>query len=686
MIDLDDPRLTLFPVRNKIPTGPWKDLPQGSKNIQENADVGLATGQKSGLVVIDVDDLSAELPGEVPETFARKTPRGGIHLYFQAPDYKVPTLTSFPAPGVDLRGDGGLVVLRAEGYEDLNDLPPAPLPEWMATALLEHETTKRQALPKTTVDLSTEKGRRRLRDATEAAKELPVGGPGDRDHHLWLAALHLVRSCGMPTETAVDLLVEHYCPRVSADGLETVSRERVEYKCRSAEETGTVEFVPWSAEDVEAWKVASLPLVRAERRERLGLVDLADGIQARPAGKLRAADMIPAPGAQKTSFGELCNILATHQDWVGKLRYDEFTDTFVATKDTPIVLENRGFYTDEDVSLVRLWLASHLGILATKDDVYAALCRVSKDNAFHPVKDYLSALPDVERPSEVIEDFAVAIGVTNKIGVTCVRKFLIGAVLRILHPGHKHDGVLVLRGPQGVGKSSLLYALSPNGHWVQESLPDLEHKDAQSALDGRWLVEIAELQAILKKSESVAKDFLTRQDDSYRKAYDRRATRHPRSCVFIATTNDVDIIRDPTGARRYWVVETKSVDLSWVRTHRDEIWAAALALAGAGEHNYLDKEEEQELKEAQQVYTLASVDPWEESVREYLSHNEGTELTLQDVYLGLHGGMLSDAMRMDALRHFSKSDMMRLAGVMRQLGWAKTLSKKKRTWKKETTT
>lgn len=674
-LDLDDPSLTLFSVRDKIPLQPWGDLQPGERRVAPGTDIGLATGAKSGLIVVDVDDLDADLPGEVPETFARRTPRGGLHLFFTAPGHKIPSLTNFPCQGVDLRGDGGYVVVSAPGYEDLNDLPPAEMPDWLAGALLAREAVERDVPILVTVDLSKERGQERLEDAVAAAKELPVGGDGERDAHLWQAALHLVRLLGMPVDTAVQLLLEHYCPRVDADGQDTVSEARVRYKCESAAETGTVENVPWSSKDVKRWVASSKPLLEQERRDRFGLLSptaLAEAIGKRPSRKLRSADMVPAPGAAKVSFGELCNILATNDEWAGKLRFDEFADTFVHSDDTIVHLEGRGFFTDEDVSALRLWLAAQLGVLASKDDVYAAMCRVAKDHAFHPVREYLGTLEPSEDPDAVLEDFAVAIGVTNKVGVACVRKFLIGAVLRVLRPGCKHDGVLVLRGPQGVGKSSLLYALSPDTGWVQESLPDLESKDAQAALSGRWLVEIAELQAILRKSESVAKDFLTRQDDSYRQAYDRRATRHPRSCVFIATTNDIDIIRDPTGARRYWVVETKSIDLEWVRNNRDAIWSAALALAVAGEPNYLDREQEAELREAQQAYTLAATDPWEDSVSGYLETNKDSLLTLQDVYIGcLHGSVLSDSMKTDALRHFTRTDMLRLAVIMRQLGWEK---------------
>lgn len=83
-----------------------------------DAGVGIATGAVSGLVVLDIDpghggDGSlAEFEqrhGALPDTVEALTGGGGRHLYFRHPGGFVPNRTCL-APGIDLRGDGGLVI------------------------------------------------------------------------------------------------------------------------------------------------------------------------------------------------------------------------------------------------------------------------------------------------------------------------------------------------------------------------------------------------------------------------------------------------------------------------------------------------------------------------------------------------------------------------------------------------
>ncbi len=301
-----------------------------------------------------------------------------------------------------------------------------------------------------------------------------------------------------------------------------------------------------------------------------------------------------------------------------------------------------------------------------------ALTRVARDNARHPVREYLEGLPPCEDPAATLEDFAVkGIGAKTPLDCLLIRKFLVAAVRRILNPGVKHDGVLVLFGPQGTGKSSLLYALSPQGRWVQESLPDLENKDACEALRGRWLVEIAELQALIRKSEEVAKDFLSRQEDSYRRPYDRGTSRYPRQCVFIATTNTKEMLRDVTGARRYWTIETSGIDVPWVEMNRDLIWSAALHLATtepAASH-HLTSDERTQLDDSQEGFKQR--DPWHEQVEGFLAGKQKVG-NLEEVWLrALHGSgpAFGEGMRADAIRAFDKKSRDRLASVMRACGW-----------------
>jgi hypothetical protein len=86
----------------------WTEYPQ--------ANVAIATGSASGLLVIDVDprnggnvtleELVSRL-GELPETIVVETGGGGQHYYFAAPDGDV---VGALGDGVDVKFNGGYVV------------------------------------------------------------------------------------------------------------------------------------------------------------------------------------------------------------------------------------------------------------------------------------------------------------------------------------------------------------------------------------------------------------------------------------------------------------------------------------------------------------------------------------------------------------------------------------------------
>lgn len=80
--------------------------------------IAIATGAASNAFVIDIDGVDAELElrkleaehGALPETVEAITKRGR-HLYFKMPDVPVRNSASRIAPGIDVRGDGGYVLV-----------------------------------------------------------------------------------------------------------------------------------------------------------------------------------------------------------------------------------------------------------------------------------------------------------------------------------------------------------------------------------------------------------------------------------------------------------------------------------------------------------------------------------------------------------------------------------------------
>ena len=97
--------------------------------------------------------------------------------------------------------------------------------------------------------------------------------------------------------------------------------------------------------------------------------------------------------------------------------------------------------------------------------------------------------------------------------------------------------MLVLSGPQGIGKSTIVSKLC--GEWFNDSLllSDTKDKTAAEKLQGFWILEIGELAGLKKTEIETLRGFISRQNDVFRASFGRRATPHLRQCIFIGTTN-----------------------------------------------------------------------------------------------------------------------------------------------------
>ena len=222
-----------------------------------------------------------------------------------------------------------------------------------------------------------------------------------------------------------------------------------------------------------------------------------------------------------------------------------------------------------------------------------AVTKVADDRSYHPIREFLASLPEwdkVPRVDTILVDF---LGASDNAYVRAVtRKTLCGAIARVMNPGCKFDTMLVLNGPQGKGKSTLISKLC--GEWFNDSLllNDTKDKTAAEKLQGYWILEIGELAGLKKTEIETLRGFLSRQNDIYRASFGRRATPHPRQCVFIGTTNaENGYLRDTAGNRRFWPVKTPgdAARASWEMTEEEirQIWAEALVRYKEGEPLHL---------------------------------------------------------------------------------------------------
>ncbi len=258
-----------------------------------------------------------------------------------------------------------------------------------------------------------------------------------------------------------------------------------------------------------------------------------------------------------------------------------------------------------DFSGIRNYLETIYGIVGSLkvDDV---LNLELDKNSYHPVKDYLHSL-EWDGTKRVDTLFIDYLGAEDSIYTReAARKMLVGAVGRILVPGIKFDLVVTLIGSQGIGKSTLLKKIGLE--WFSDTFMTVQGKEALEQIQSAWIIEMAELSGLKKAEVEPVKHFISKQEDIYRPAYGKATETYPRQCIFVATTNDRNFLKDPSGNRRFLPIDTNGL-LAKKNVHKlsteeiGHIWAEAKELFDAGETLYMSKEAEVLAKKEQRDHS-----------------------------------------------------------------------------------
>lgn len=266
--------------------------------------------------------------------------------------------------------------------------------------------------------------------------------------------------------------------------------------------------------------------------------------------------------------------------------------------------EHRRMWSDTDSNGL-YWYMEHQYNITGRGNIDVALDIHSSKHAFNDVQDYLNGLKwdGTPRLDTLFIDYLGAENTQYTRAVT--RKAFTAAVARAMTPGCKYDCMLILCGPQGIGKSTIIDRMSRG--FYNDSIRTFEGKEASELLQGVWLVEVAELDAFRRTDVSRIKQFLSLRADRYRAAYGRNVKELPRCCVFFGTCNQSDFLQDTTGNRRFWPVDvgvlphSKSVFADLTDSVIAQVWAEAkmrwqmgepLFLSGEVEQQAIDKQEE----------------------------------------------------------------------------------------------
>jgi hypothetical protein len=292
-----------------------------------------------------------------------------------------------------------------------------------------------------------------------------------------------------------------------------------------------------------------------------------------------------------------------------------------------------------------------------KDVLHQAVDLRARERAFHPVRNYFNGLrwDSTQRIGKWLHRYLGA--EDNDYHSAIGRMFLIAMVARIFRPGCKADYMLVLEGEQAGLKSSACRILA--GEWFSDNLPDIRTggKDVAQHLNGKWLIEVAEMSALDKTEASALKAFITRDTERYRRSYGHKEVIEPRQCVFVGTTNKKVYLRDETGGRRFWPVTVTVIRLDDLKRDRDQLFAEAVKEFREGAEWWPDRNFERQHIAPQQDARYEA-DAWEEAVDWFLKGKDQTTI-LEVARDGLH----------IELPKVGTADQRRISAVLERFGW-----------------
>lgn len=330
-------------------------------------------------------------------------------------------------------------------------------------------------------------------------------------------------------------------------------------------------------------------------------------------------------GVVKATINNVLIILEHDPLLKGKFALNEFASRGEVLGSLPWDTRTKRRLWDDNDNQGLYWYLEKVYKITGNGKIDGALSLHSNKFAFNDIQNYLRGLKGqwdgTPRLDTLFIDYLGAKDTAYNRAIT--RKAFAAAVARAMTPGCKFDNMVILAGPQGIGKSTLLDKMSRG--WFNDSIRTFEGKEASELLQGVWLVEVSELDAFRKTDVSRIKQFLSLRADRFRAAYGRNVKEIPRSCIFFGTTNTPDFLQDTTGNRRFWPIDTgevrhtKNVWRDLTDDEIDQLWAEAFMRWQAGEPLFLSGAIEEEAKLKQEEHR--EVSSREGIVREFLERN-----------------------------------------------------------------
>lgn len=569
------------------------------------ASIAMAHGGQSGFCALDLDrkgtvdgirnlaDLQMAYgnyddgEGEDLQTLMATTPSGGRHLIFRYHP-EIISNSEVNIAGIDTRGG-----LKKDPKKNggITFVEPSKKPRKDGTYRWDNNITEIKDMPQWLVDVLN--GRTpEIKGGIQLQESYVESAPGDhgdgRDRNIYM---DLMRFAGIGySEDQLWALMPKILERMDPPD-EDMVRRKIEsviqsdaYK--SAQEDNTTKR-----------QLSSLPLIVDKKDNIVKCVENLDII-------LRSS-------------------LFEHE--YGHIEYDDFTQSFIINK--------KPMASRVDWSIgIQTWIAKKFRLDFPKTDIRDRVEYIAYENPHTNIaRDYMLRCPKPTGPQK--EDWhssgrkgpgpafkrlcyeVLDLGNKNlhpgfseeksRAYIAFLWFWMQGVAARACVPGCKMEIVLNIFGGQGIGKSLFLRELCPDPKWFTDSIQDSivgggqNNRDELMKLHAKIIVEMPELNPIKrggKSSDDKFKQFISSQVDNMRLPYAHDSIDYPRSCALAGTSNNRDVYRDSTGARRFLSIDHGDIpikvgdqDEGVMDEIRDLVWGEIIASFNDGDLDKKDK-------------------------------------------------------------------------------------------------
>ncbi len=217
---------------------------------------------------------------------------------------------------------------------------------------------------------------------------------------------------------------------------------------------------------------------------------------------------------------------------------------------------------------------------------------------YNPLDEYLGQLPEWDG-TDRLADFARRVPTDDVLWLRFFPLWMRSMVAHWMGRDLLHGNALVplLIGSQGCGKTTFCSIVLPEElrDYYNDYIDFTKKFDLLNTLSSFALVNIDEFDVITLSRQPQLKQLLSKPDVKLRVPYGKAITRRRRYASFIATTNSLQPLTDPTGSRRFLCVPINGRIDTLSPVDYPQLYAQLLAEVKSGERYWLTDDEAAEL-------------------------------------------------------------------------------------------